>query len=176
MLQLKDLMQREVVAVSPDLTLRELIEVLSEQQVSGVPVVANGKVIGVVSTTDIFDFREENSGPGPGEPADGPAEPLRRGSTSEFFSDDFEAADAQAIEWMRTTRSREWDLLDEYTVADIMTREVLSQPSKTTVKRAANYMLEAGVHRLLVIDGGQLRGIITTTDIVRAVAEGRLKG
>lgn len=176
MLQLKDLMQREIVAVSPDLTLRELIEVLSEQQVSGVPVVANAKVVGVVSTTDIFDFREENSGSGTGQPADGLASPPRRGGTSEFFGDGYDAADAEAIEWMRTTRSRDWDLLDESTVADIMTREVLSQPSKTTVRKAAKYMLEAGVHRLLVIDGGQLQGIVTTTDIVRAVAEGRLKG
>jgi predicted transcriptional regulator len=38
MLHLKDLMQRDVVAVSPDLTLRELVEVLTEQEVSGAPV------------------------------------------------------------------------------------------------------------------------------------------
>ncbi len=176
MLQLKDVMQCDVVAVSPDLTLRELVEVLSEREVSGVPVVVNGKVVGVVSTTDIFDFREETSRSGPREPEDGPVGPLRRGSSSEFFSDSYEPADAETLEWMRTTRSREWDMLDETSVADIMTRDVLSLSSKTTVKKAAGYMLEAGVHRLLVIDGGELSGIVTTTDIVRAVAEGRLKG
>ncbi len=178
MLQLKDLMQRDVVAVSPDLTLRELIEVLSEQEVSGAPVVASSKVVGVVSTTDIFDFREEtlDATPRPGALADNPeGGPLRRAG-SEFFSESWDASDVEALDWMRTTRARTWDLLDEYTVSDIMTREVLSQPSKTTVKKAARYMLDAGVHRLLVIDGGELQGIVTTTDIVRAVAEGKLKG
>lgn len=176
MLKLKDVMQSDVVVVSPDLTLRELVEVLSEQEVSGVPVVVNGKVVGVVSTTDIFDFREETSGSRPRDPDEGPGGPLRRGSSAEFFSDSYELADAEALEWMRTTRSRAWDLLDESTVADIMTREVLSLPSTMSVKKAAGYMLKAGVHRLLVIDGGELQGIVTTTDIVRAVAEGRLTG
>ncbi len=176
MLQLKDVMQRDVVAVSPDLTLRELVEVLSEHEVSGVPVVLNGKVVGVVSTTDIFDFREETSGSRPSDASDGPSGPPRRGTSFESFSDTYELADAETLEWMRTTRSRDWDLLDESTVADIMTRKVLSLTSTTTVKKAAAYMLDAGVHRLLVIDGGELQGIVTTTDIVRAVAEGRLKG
>jgi CBS domain-containing protein len=75
---------------------------------------------------------------------------------------------------MRTGGGREWDVLDEYTVNDVMTRDVLSRSSNTTVKEAARYMLEADVHRLLVIDDGDLKGIVTTTDIVRAVAEGKI--
>ncbi len=57
-----------------------------------------------------------------------------------------------------------------------MTRDVVSQPSNATVRRAAQYMLDAGVHRVLVIDNGELQGIVTTTEIVRAVAEGKLEG
>ncbi len=67
------------------------------------------------------------------------------------------------------------DLLDQYTVADVMTRKVLSRSSGTTLKQAARYMLDAGIHRVLVIDDGELQGIVTTTDIVRAVADGKLK-
>jgi CBS domain-containing protein len=79
------------------------------------------------------------------------------------------------VELMRTTRDRDLDLLNQYTVADVMTRDVLSQPSGTTLKKAAQYMLDRGIHRILVIDDGELQGIVTVTDIVRAVAEGRLK-
>jgi CBS domain-containing protein len=35
-------------------------------------------------------------------------------------------------------------------------------------------MLYAEVHRLFVVDEGRLGGVISTTDIVRAVATGKL--
>ncbi len=172
MLKLKDLMKRDLVNVSPDLTLRELLEVFNEQEVSGAPVVAGGRVVGVISTTDIFDFQEENPGlvPRSGSALDEP--PKRRGGGFESW-DPSEGGD---MEWVRTTRSSDLDLLDEHRVADVMTRDVLSQPSNTSVKAAAAYMLDAGIHRILVIDDGELQGIVTTTDIVRAVADGALKG
>ncbi|UCC47515.1 MAG: CBS domain-containing protein [Gemmatimonadota bacterium] len=182
MLRLRDLMQRDVLAVSPDLTLRELVEIFSEEGVSGAPVVANDTVIGVISTTDILDFQEESAGlslaPGASEDEPETARRKRGSSTpaSEFFSEGWEPPDIDALQWMRSTRTRDWDILDQHSVGDVMTRDVLSLPSDATVKSAARFMLEAGVHRLLVIDGGELQGIVTTTDIVRAVAEGKLKG
>lgn len=177
MLRLKEIMATDIVAVSPDITLRELVNVLGEEGVSGAPVVRNDRVIGVVSTTDILDLEEE-SPVLPRRPTTALEEPgdSRRSelasSPSEFFSDAWEAT---AIEWMRTGGGREWDVLDEYTVNDVMTRDVLSRSSDTTVREAARYMLEADVHRLLVIDDGDLKGIVTTTDIVRAVAEGKIR-
>jgi len=181
MLRLKDLMQRDVVAVSPDLTLRELLEVFSEREVSGAPVITGNKVVGVISMTDIFDFREDTSpvSLGPDGPPPEPEDPPQKRSgtpASDFFSESWDPTEIGTVERMRTTRDRDWDLLDEYMVSDAMTRDVLSQPSGTTLKKAAQYMLEKGIHRILVIDDGELQGIVTTTDIVRAVAEGRLKG
>jgi CBS domain-containing protein len=178
MLHLKDLMQRDVVAVSPDLTLRELVEVFTEQDVSGAPVVSGDKVVGVISTTDIFDLHEEISGlsPAGGEADEAELMPRRAGGGRDFFSDAWEPGEGGAEEWARIASQRDWDILDAYTVADVMTRDVISQPSKTSVKKAARYMLEAGVHRVLVIDRGHLQGIVTTTDIMRAVADGKLKG
>jgi len=180
MLRLEDLIQRDVVAVSPDLTLRELLDVFTQREVSGAPVVSGRKVIGVISMTDIFDFREDAAGAPIGSSApidDLESAPRRRrgAAASEFFSELWEAAESGAVEWMKTTRDREWDLLDQYTVADAMTRNVVSQPSSATVKKAARYMLDAGIHRVLIIDDGELQGIVTTTDIVRAVAEGKLR-
>jgi CBS domain-containing protein len=168
MLRLKDLMTREVITVSPDLTLRELLEVLGEGGMSGVPVLAGGAVVGVISMTDIFDFREEAAD----ADLDAGAAPARRGA----LPDSMEAAEPDAVEWTKATRTSDWDILDAHTVADVMTRNIVSQPSGTAVKKAANYMLEKGVHRILVMDDDKLQGIVTTTDIVRAVAEGVLEG
>lgn len=175
-LHLRDLMQRDVVAVAPDLTLRELVELFAEQEVSGAPVISGGKVVGVVSTTDIYDLREDVGGLTPSGGTLGEVAARRSGEPTGLFADEWEPSDVDAQAWLRATRDEDWDVLDAYTVAEIMTRDVVSQPSNTTVKKAARYMLEAGIHRVLVIDRGVLQGIVTTTDIVRAVAEGRLKG
>lgn len=178
MLRLKDIMETEVLAVTPELTLRELVEVLSDEGVSGAPVVANGKVVGIVSTTDILELEGDRPAAPMRRPTaglEGPGETSRSDLTlspAEFFSDGWESS---ALEWMRSGGGREWDILDEYTVSDVMTRDVLSRPSRTSVKEAAALMLESDVHRLLVIDEGELKGIVTTTDIVRAVAKGRLE-
>ncbi|NIR42635.1 MAG: CBS domain-containing protein [Gemmatimonadetes bacterium] len=56
-----------------------------------------------------------------------------------------------------------------------MTREVKSQPSRATVQQAPRYMLDSGIHRVLVMDERELRGIVTTTDIVRAIADGSVQ-
>jgi CBS domain-containing protein len=52
---------------------------------------------------------------------------------------------------------------------------VCALPSKSSVAAAAEQMKSAGVHRLLVIDDGELVGIITSTDVARAVAEHGLR-
>jgi CBS domain-containing protein len=172
MLKLKDLMNSEVVSVSPDLTLRELLEVFTELEVSGAPVVTGGQVVGVISMTDVFDLQEENGGLSLRPGVDEPENPGRKRGGSQ---DSWDPSEGE-LGWARTTSSRDLDLLDQYTVADVMTREVLSQPSNTPVKKAAHHMLGLGISRILVIDEGELQGIVTTTDIVRAVAEGKLKG
>lgn len=176
MLKLNDLMQRDVVAVSPDLSLRELLEVFTEQGVSGAPVISGGKVVGVVSTTDIYDLREDAPNISLDAGTRQELESLPRRGAPEFFADSWEPTEVGVPSWVQATRDREWDILDEYRVSDVMTREVISQPSGTALKKAARYMLEAGVHRILVIDRGELQGIVTTTDIVRAVADGKIKG
>jgi CBS domain-containing protein len=171
MLKLKDLMNSEVISVSPDLTLRELLEVFTELEVSGAPVVTGGQVVGVISMTDVFDLREDSGEltlrPGVDEPD---AQSRKRSSSHDSWD-----PSEEALDWARAASSRDLDLLDQYTVADVMTREVLSQPSHTAVKKAAHHMLGLGISRILVIDEGELQGIVTTTDIVRAVAEGKLK-
>jgi CBS domain-containing protein len=46
-------------------------------------------------------------------------------------------------------------------------------PSRSLAEAAA-YLLDRKIHRALVLESGELAGILTTTDIVRAVAERRV--
>jgi CBS domain-containing protein len=65
-------------------------------------------------------------------------------------------------------------LLEGTFVRDLMTPHPLTISPDAEVKEAAQQMLLADVHRLFVTEGERLIGVISTTDIMRAVATGRL--
>ncbi len=65
-------------------------------------------------------------------------------------------------------------LLDATTVRDVMTPRPYTIAPEEHVREAACQMLYGEVHRLFVAERDQVVGIITTTDIVRAVATGKL--
>ncbi len=64
--------------------------------------------------------------------------------------------------------------LEDTAVRDIMTPRPASVAPETDAKQAAQQMLYLGVHRLFVEDEGQLVGVISQSDIVRAVANGKM--
>ncbi len=74
-----------------------------------------------------------------------------------------------------TASPRERERLFEITqVQEIMTPRPVTVPSTAGVKEAAQQMLYLEVHRLFVEDDGRLVGVISQTDIVRAVALARI--
>ena len=85
-------------------------------------------------------------------------------SSSDVLAAEAEAEDATA----RQT------LLENTQVREIMTRRPYTVASSTDVREAARQMLYADVHRLFVVDGEAVVGVISTTDVVRAVATGRI--
>ena len=129
-----ELMQRNVKTVSADATVADAIVSLADAHISGMPVVDGiGKVIGVLSTTDVLTAEAEIDEPGAREA-----------------------------------------LLENTMVRDIMTPRPYTIGPREDAREAARQMLYADVHRLFVAEGDQVVGIISTTDIVRAVATGRL--
>jgi len=85
-------------------------------------------------------------------------------SSSDVLTEEAEASDGAA-------RSV---LLEATLARDIMTPQPLTIDPDADVRDAARQMLYAEVHRLFVVSGNRLAGVISTTDIVRAVATGRL--
>jgi CBS domain-containing protein len=65
-------------------------------------------------------------------------------------------------------------LLEQTPVRDIMTSRPLMIESTAEVHEAARHMLYAEVRRLFVEENGALVGVISQTDIVRAVATGKI--
>lgn len=85
-------------------------------------------------------------------------------SSTDILTSEAEAEDATARE----------ALFEETMVGDIMTLHPLTVSPGADVREAAQQMLYADIHRLFVVDGERAVGVISTTDIMRAVATGRL--
>ena len=88
----EDVMQREVVTVTPQTPVRTLLKRLVSAQISGVPVVtAEGEIVGVVSTTDVVRLgageKELNAAKLVWEPLVLPNEEYGEESSATFFMD-----------------------------------------------------------------------------------------
>lgn len=181
MLCLRDIMTADVVTVSPAMTLRDAIEILHEAGVSGAPVVAGEKVVGVVSAADFLDFEAST----PGVPTDRPnqvdwgewetPDTWEEGADQPawYFVDLWSDVGADVLERFSEAEGPEWDILEEHTVAEVMTLALRSLPPEAPVVEAARLMTQHRMHRLLVMEDAELVGIVSTADIVRAVAEDR---
>ena len=184
MLRLRDIMTTELVTLDPNLTIREAMDVFTSKRISGAPVVAGDEVLGVVSATDLLEL----SAALPGLPTDDELAARLLGDADEDdsayasdVSDDDEAATYFSEPWDDASVARsssthvDWNALEEHTVSEAMTRAPLHALAPDTfVTLAADYMRKAKIHRVLVMTGRQLLGIVTTSDIADAVANGKL--
>jgi CBS domain-containing protein len=183
MVTLHDIMSLEVQTVTPQTTLREVAELFAGYHISGAPVVSGDLVVGVLSATDLLGFDAESRGvPTRKEARAGVAwENGEEWHSSEdapaaFFADLWVNAGADVRARLEVTDAPEWNVLEEHTAEELMTRSLCALPPTTPVREAAESMLRAGVHRILVMDDGELLGVVTTTDIVKAVAQHGLGG
>lgn len=178
MVTLREIMSAEVVTVTPDMSLKEVADVFVSEHITGAPVVAAERLVGVISTTDLlelesFQIRSRTEAPPEVDweewtPVDagGESEP-----TSFYFTELWARVGPDALEQFRTSDAAETSVLDERTVSDVMTRGVHGLPPGADVADAAGYMLEHGIHRVLVLEDGKLVGMVTTTDVMKAVAK-----
>ena len=58
-------------------------------------------------------------------------------------------------------------VFDMFTIEQVMTKNVTSVSSKTTIKEAAEILAKREFHALPVVDDGTLIGIVTTTDLLK---------
>lgn len=132
-MKVADVMRTEVITVSEDTTLADAMVTLADAHVSGLPVVdAQGRLVGVVSTSDVLTALTEAAGP-----------------------DDRER-------------------IFQQTVRDIMTPRPQTIEPDADVLDAARRLLYLEVRRLFVELDGKLVGVVSQTDIVGALAVGRL--
>jgi CBS domain-containing protein len=146
-----EVMNPDIMTVPDEMTTDDLVRYLNEREISGAPVVDDqGHLIGVVSMTDIGRHLAE------------PSEFAFSGP-SEFYRD---TADDVTLE----------DLGQRYvearatTVRDVMTPAIHQVSVDAPVAEAARLMVDRHIHRLVVIQGKEPVGIITSMDLLRIIA------
>ena len=158
----RDLMQTRVHVVSPRITLPELERELIARGVKGFPVVDGGKLVGIISRSDIV------------------RQLCAERSLAEIIADYQDVSD-DTVESSRRAAASQADVgagvgrrIDQLRVSDVMIHDVVAVEPTTTLADLARAMHERHIHRLPVVEGGRLVGIISAIDLARLVAEGRL--
>ncbi len=173
---ISDLMTRVVHSVTPQSTLREAADLFAHHHISGAPVLAGRRVVGVVTATDLLEFMSSNDGTRTAddsnldESEEQPPAEYDDEASALFFNDQPPENAPNEAEPFVMDDTLPADLLGEHTVSEVMTRAICSLPPEARVSEAAQYMWYADVHRLLVLDQGHLVGILSTSDVARAVA------
>jgi len=144
-----EMMTEDVITVGPATSVREIAALLVRHRISGVPVVTlDRKVIGIVSQSDLLYRAEAGS-------------ERKSRSWLGFFADPDRIA-------------REYAKAHGQKAHDVMSRPVVSVADEADFADVAGTLNAHGVKRLPVIRDGNLVGIITRTDVIRAL--GKLEG
>jgi CBS domain-containing protein len=166
---IEEIMQEDVVTVTPETPVRELLRVLVDAQISGVPVVSDtGEIVGVVSATDVIrvgaEGREIPGGTLQWAPLALPNEEYDEDSAAPFFllGEDWRYASVNDPEAIPE------GVFEGASVSEIMTPAAFTVKPKDTVEDVARFLLRGRIHRALVVEHEQLKGIVTAFDLLGA--------
>lgn len=132
----RDIMTRDVIWVAPDRSVHDLAQLMSARGISAVPVLDQGRLVGIVTEGDLIRRTEL----GTERRSDAPTLRTKGGKTA--------AAN----------------------LGEALTRDVASVGEETTLAAIAELMEEKAIRRVPVLAGERLVGIVSRSDIIRALA------
>lgn len=145
-MELKDIMTRDVITVSPNMTLRAAVQLLFKLKISGLPVVnEKSEVIGMITEKEIIAMSLPNY--------------------IEQVGDFAYMLDSEPF------RNKFGDI-DKILVKDVMRKDVVTVSIDTPVAEVARSMLSQKARRMPVLDKNKkMAGMIARADIVREIAK-----
>jgi CBS domain-containing protein len=148
----RDILQSEVITIPYATPLSEVERILSDNRISGAPVTdETGHIVGIISVRDLVERYTEDPDARP-----------RRGqgfyhlSTEEMLEEDFDSFEVPEE--------------SEETAEDVMSAEIYSVPAHAGLVEIAALMAKHNIHRVLVAEEGRHVGLITTTEVLKALA------
>lgn len=149
-----ELMKRDMITIRPQDTLADALALMTENHVTGLPVMDHhSKCVGIVTASDILNYEREMEG-------------VENEASVQFFD-----VDSQQWQSLPVTSFRAEELSDTR-VEEVMARDLIRVDRTASAQTVARTMLDASVHRVLVMDDeNRLYGIVAALDFVRMIAE-----
>lgn len=143
-----DIMTKEVITVDPETSVEEAAELMSQYNVSGLPVLENGKLIGIVTEKDLIVKDKKLHFP-------------------EYINL------IGGIIYLESYKKfqEEFKKYIAVKVKDLMTKHVETIKPDTSVSEIADLMSKEEVNRLPVLDGDELVGIVTRGDLIKNMSK-----
>jgi CBS domain-containing protein len=141
-----DIMTRNVIVVGEETSVSDLIRLFVENKISCAPVMnEDGKLVGIVTNTDILGF---------------------------FLDIDIDISVKKALENIIEYSGKQCftGFQQESIVRNIMTIDPVTADVETTVQALAQTMVEKNIHRVVIMHDHEIKGIVSTIDILYHVA------
>jgi CBS domain-containing protein len=151
-----DIMRKQVKTIGPDKTLPQLERELLRWRIGAMPVVERGgKLVGIVSRSDVV------------------RKLCLERSLGEAMADAYrDQADAPALDREQAALGGAiGQRMERARVRDVMIQDVITVTPDVPVIKAAQLMIDRHIHRLPVVEGEKLVGIVSSLDFTRVVAE-----
>lgn len=146
MLTAKDIMNRNVVTVTKDMSVEALGRLFIEKNISGAPVLdEENNIFGIVTENDLINQNKRIHIP-----------------TMLRLFDAFIPLGSDSIE-------EEIRRMSASKVSEICSREVVTVSPDTTLQDIATIMSEKSIHLLPVVSSGKIIGIIGKIDIIKGI-------
>jgi CBS domain-containing protein len=147
MIKAKDIMEKNIITLSPDTEISKAVEILLKNHINGVPVVdANGELMGILCQSDLI-FQQKDI---PIPPIFAILDSVFPLSSSKSLEDQFQK--------MVATK-----------VVHAMVKKVTTVTPDTSVSELAGLMVEKHFHTLPVMEGTKLVGIIGKEDVLKTL-------
>lgn len=147
-------MTRDVITCSPRDPISAIVKLMSEKDISGIPVLEGDRLVGIITEGDIMRIL---------------AGPSVSGTL--WLPSPFEVLLEIPIKDVLEIRRLQQSVKDigETPVKDVMTKDVITILPENDIEDAAAVMVKNDVNRLPVVKDGKLAGIVTRDDIIKGL-------
>lgn len=149
-----DIMTKDVICVNPEMKINELDKIFVKHKVTGAPVVDENKnLVGVVSQSNIVNYD------------------LKKGMHAGSISDYYRSTGIEPRNMTDDFITTDTPNLIDTEVQDIMASNVITANSDDSIHDLANTMCDKKIHRLVIVKGNKVVGMVSTLDILKVVGK-----
>ncbi|MGC9123659.1 MAG: HPP family protein [Thermoplasmata archaeon] len=154
-MKVRDLMTKDVVTLSPEMTIKQAMEIFAEKNIGGAPVVEDGKLVGILTQRDILHYLDL----------------AYKAQGWILIPTPFDIIEIPKISSLPYERFSEiFEKLGNTKVEEVMQKKVYYVEPDDDIEDAIELLGKGKINRLPVVDKDKnVVGIITRGDIIRGL-------